>query len=714
MSLDLLTDLNPAQREAVLHGNGPLLLLAGAGSGKTRTITRRVAHLILNRGLHPQQLLAITFTNKAAKEMKERVLRWVPVPGLWICTFHSMCVRILRREIEPLGFGKEFSIYDTSDRDLLLKEILKEQNVDTQHYRPSQIGNIISGLKNRMVSAEKADEGGGYAEKLVARAYRRYQERMKDLNALDFDDLLLYTLEIFDKFSTVRDRYAEQFQYLMIDEFQDTNRVQYLLAKHLANQHRNLCCCGDPDQSIYKWRGADLNNILDFEKDFPDAIQVKLEQNYRSTKNVLGAAEAVIRNNRLRKPKTLWTENRPGELLTLLPCMDEEEEANEIAAQIRSLKASNRNYGDIAVFYRVNFLQRALEKALRQAAIPYQVVAGVEFFQRREIKDLVAFLQCLANPKDDLALLRIINAPPRGIGDSSKSLLESWARARGLSLVEALLSGDTPAEMASRASQSIKKFSQLLKSWMTLVDGAAAQALVRILEDTGYASYVGSLGGPEDLDRAENLEELVAYARDFDHRDPEGGVRGFLQEISLVANVDSMEDDQDRVTLMTLHSAKGLEFPVVFIAGVEEGLLPHSRSKDEEEELEEERRLFYVGMTRAKEKLLLTYARTRLHYGAGMTQQPSRFLSEIPEALVEKPPAPEKEWEFVPQEDVWQELPFQSGDLVRHEHFGVGKVSSIQGSGANARILVDFTRHGRKMLLLSYAKLTRAEPMTGL
>lgn len=708
---EILENLNEPQRQAVIHGEGPLLILAGAGSGKTRVITRRVAYLSLERGVDPRRILAITFTNKAAREMKERVLRWIPRGDLWISTFHAMGARILRMEIEALGYSRDFTIYDTYDRDVLLREILKGFALDTTRFRPAQVGASISGLKNRMVGPEEAAEGGGFLEQVVAKVYRSYQKKMRESNALDFDDLLLLTLELFEKHPQRRARYAERFEHLLIDEYQDTNRVQYLLARHLAGERKNLCACGDPDQSIYKWRGADVQNILDFEKDFGAAKIVKLEQNYRSTKTILSAAESVIRNNRARKAKTLWTENAEGDRVLLLGCTDDEEEAKEIAAQIRALHAHGMPYGEIAIFYRANFQQRALEAGLRSATIPYKVVAGVEFFERKEIKDCLAYLRVLANPRDDLSLERIANVPPRGLGEASFERLKTFAARESMSLLQAVSQAERVSDLGPKAKKSFLALAQMLEIFSRAAEGPAGAALDVVIAQTGYLEHVGDLGDPGDVERVENVEELLRYAKEYDLREPEGWLRGFLQEVSLVADADRMRDEGGGVSLMTLHSAKGLEFPAVFIAGCEEGLLPHARSVDERDGLEEERRLFYVGITRARQRLFLSYARSRMQFGAPTQQGPSRFLREIPESLFEgrEEEGEEESGGVGMGESAIDEGPvFHAGEIVRHAMFGEGKVLAMQGRGVNARVQIDFRRFGTKTLLVGYANLERA------
>jgi len=716
----LLTGLNPAQREAVVQGDGPLLILAGAGSGKTRVITRRIAWQVAARGAHPGSILAITFTNKAAGEMRSRIEALIDARGAWIGTFHAMCARILRREIELLvlpnekegGYTRDFTIYDTADRNSLLKDLIQRAGFDAQRFRPASVGAWISAEKNRC--HPPAESGGGIEEEMLARVRRDYEAAMRANNALDFDDLLLKVLELFDAQPGVRDVYAQRFRHVLVDEYQDTNRVQYLLMRHLAGYHGNLTVCGDPDQSIYGWRGADVRNILDFERDFPGAAVVRLEQNYRSTQTILDAAQALIQNNKRRKAKALWSERGAGEKLSLTECGDEDDEAREIVLSIRSLLARGARADQIAIFYRVNFMQRALERALRLASIPYQIVAGTEFYQRREIKDLIAYLRLAVNPSDDEAFRRAVQVPQRGIGDKSLEQLQQWALDRRLPLLRACRSSEARAAIRGRARAGLESFAALLDRLAPLAAAPALLALDVVLEETHYFEHLTRSGDPDAEDRQANVEELRTHAETYDRTQPEGGLRGFLQDIALVSDVDGFEENQPKVTLMTLHAAKGLEFPYVFIAGIEEMLLPHARAIDEgwDEQgdnagIEEERRLFYVGMTRAQDRLFLTHARVRRHFGSEQYGKPSRFLDEIPPSLIEGWGADGGEaatlGEYVPEEEAVERI--STGDLVEHDHFGRGRVEQLLGSGANARATVRFERAGSKQLLLQYARL---------
>lgn len=707
-SIDLLEGLNDAQRAAVEHVDGPLLILAGAGSGKTRVITRRIARLVQTGAARPYEILAITFTNKAAREMRERVEALVPEKGLWISTFHSMCARILRRSIEALGsFTRDFTIYDTADKTQLVKQILKDLQYDTKRFRPGMVAGWISEWKSsawaESVEAAGGDQIQGYEDEVFVRTRRLYEEQLVANNALDFDDLLIRTLQLFEKVPHVRDEYARRFRYVSVDEYQDTNRIQYRLTRHLAGYHGNLAVCGDPDQSIYAWRGADIRNIMDFERDWPGAKVVKLERNYRSCANVLKAAQAVIRNNTERKEKDLYTEEGDGATLVQLQARDENDEADAIAGHIAELRAAGVAYSEMAILYRVNFMQRALERGLRFAGIPYQVVGGVEFYKRREIRDLVAYLQLIVNPKADVAFARVANVPPRGIGEKSLAKLTSWARDRRVPLVRAAASDDALANIRGRAKGSLRAFADLLVHWAPLADMGAAEALHQVTQDTEYFAYLDN-DDPESQVRLDNVDELIAHAEAFDREFPDEKLRGFLQEISLVSEVDGLKDEAGEVALMTLHAAKGLEFDAVFIAGLEEELLPHFNA-DGDAGVEEERRLMYVGVTRARQRLFLTHTMMRNHFGEYVSRMPSRFLGEIPPELFGEEAEPESAEAALGEYDGGERFDLAVGDRVRHDHFGDGVVEDLIGSGANARTTVFFDRAGRRTLLLAYANL---------
>jgi DNA helicase-2/ATP-dependent DNA helicase PcrA len=719
----LLEGLNAAQRAAATHGEGPLLILAGAGSGKTRVITRRIGWLVATGRAAPHEILAITFTNKAAGEMRSRCEAFFPVKGLWISTFHAMGARILRREIEALtpaggaGWTRDFSIYDTYERNQLLKQIVKDLGYDVQRFRPGAIGAWISDTKNRagdtgdarrVRAAPKGPEGEVYAQ---VRA--RYDLALRESNALDFDDLLLKVLELFDTRQGVRDHYAWRFRYVLVDEYQDTNSVQYRLTRHLASAHGNLTVCGDPDQSIYGWRGADVGNILDFERDFGGAqavAVVRLERNYRSTEPILRAAQGLIRHNLGRKEKDLWSDRESPAKVQLLECADENDEAHEIVARIRALLAAGRRPDQVAIFYRVNFMQRTLERALRFAGVPYQIVGGVEFYERREVRDLVSYLRLMVNPRDEAACARVINVPSRGIGARSVEELGAWARERGLPLSAAAVSSEARELVKGKARRGLEEFAKLLAGLAPYADRPAAEALEAVLAATGYERHLAESGDPDALARQENVDELVAGAREYDRDEPQGGVRGYLQDVALVSDVDGFAEAEPRVTLMTLHSSKGLEFPVVFVAGLEEGMLPHALAVDEnaDEGVEEERRLLYVGMTRAMDALTLSYARMRMHFGETSWQVPSRFVAELPREWTEGLETTAEEADDGPvyvaeEEAACDEL--SAGQRVEHEHFGYGTVELVRGSGPRALVTVRFASAGTKVLLAQYAKL---------
>ncbi len=705
---DLLAGLNPAQREAVTHGEGPLLILAGAGSGKTRAITSRIAHLVLERGVRPSEVLAITFTNKAAGEMRERVDRLAVPRGAWVSTFHAMCARILRRDIEHLGaWTRDFTIYDTDDRQKLIRELIKAAGYDTTAYRPGDVGAFISERKNRGGGPEQGEDG--FTDQLFVRVEREYDATLRRNNALDFDDLLLKVVELFEAHPGVRDQYADAFRYLLVDEYQDTNRIQYRLLRHLTALRRNIAVCGDPDQSIYAWRGADIRNILDFERDFPGARVVRLEQNYRSTQTILDAAQAVIRHNTQRKEKELWSERGAGEKLSVIECADEDDEAREIALRIRALADEGRSHDEFAILYRANFLQRALERALRLTSIPYQIVAGTEFYQRREIKDLLAYLRILVNPSDNEACVRALGAPPRGVGDKSLEDLGSWAKDRRVSLVRACHSEEARGRIKGRAKAALVAFSGLLERLSLYASGPAEVALSALIEETAYFEHLARSAERDEVDREQNVQELLVHAAEYDAANPQGGVRGFLQDVALVSDADGFEEGVPKVALMTLHAAKGLEFPVVFIAGVEEDLLPHARSvAGSADAIEEERRLFYVGMTRAQEQLVLSSAVSRKLYGGDVYHRPSRFLEEIPRGLVQTVDDDADAlgaFEATPQAGETERLAI--GDLVEHDAFGRGRVEQLLGMGANARATVLFQGVGLKQLMLAYARLRK-------
>ena len=638
--MDTLTSLNPQQQAAVEHINGPMLILAGAGSGKTKVLTCRIAHL-LELGVSPYKILAITFTNKAAKEMRDRVDAMVgpAAKDVWLYTFHAFCARFLRREIEVLGTHKSnFAIYDAADQKNLLKSILKDMNLDEKRFPPAALQNAISNAKNQMQNASAfAKLAGDFFEQKAAEVYELYEKRLLANNAMDFDDLLMLTVKILAECPEVREKYQRRFSYIMIDEYQDTNRTQYLLTRYLAGDEGNLCVVGDADQSIYGWRGADIRNILDFEKDYPKAKLLKLEQNYRSTTVILDAANAVIENNTGRKPKKLWTKNAAGAAITYYNAMDERDEARFVVEQTQMLIRSGKfSYGDMAVLYRTNTQSRVFEEMLIKSGISYSMVGGVKFYDRKEIRDVMAYLKLLYNPYDALSLQRIINVPKRGIGQTTINKLQDYANARGISLFEVITNAAAVPGLSPRFIARLEEMSSLIFDLIAEVDTVPVEQLIDdVMHKTGYLEELQAERTPQSESRAENLQELISVAQDFlKDAGKEKTLAHFLEHVALVSDIDDAQLDTDKFTLMTLHSAKGLEFPVVFLAGMEEGLFPHSRSLMDDEQMEEERRLCYVGITRAKQILYLTGAKTRTIYGRTNYSVPSRFLEEIPEKLV--------------------------------------------------------------------------------
>ena len=638
--MDSLVNLNPQQQAAVEQINGPMLILAGAGSGKTKVLTCRIAHL-LELGVPPYKILAITFTNKAAKEMRSRVDAMVgpAAKDVWLYTFHAFCARFLRSEIDVLGTHKSnFAIYDAADQKSLLKSILKEMNLDEKRFPPAALQNAISNAKNQMQNAAAFSRlAGDFFEQKAAEVYVQYEKRLLANNAMDFDDLLMLTVKILEKFPEIREKYRQRFSYIMIDEYQDTNRTQYLLTRYLAGDDGNLCVVGDADQSIYGWRGADIRNILDFEQDYPKASLLKLEQNYRSTSVILDAANAVIENNTGRKPKKLWTKNPVGAAITYYNATDERDEARFVVEQAQMLIRSGRySYGDMAVLYRVNTQSRVFEEMLIKSGISYSMVGGVKFYDRKEIRDVIAYLKLLYNPYDTLSLLRIINVPKRGIGQTTVNKLQDHANAGGVSLFEVITNAAAVPGLSPRFIGKLEEMSSVLFDLIAEVDTVPVEQLIDdVMHRTGYLEELVAERTPQSESRAENLRELISVAQDFlKDEGEEKTLARFLEHVALVSDIDDARLDSDKFTLMTLHSAKGLEFPVVFLAGMEEGLFPHSRSWMDDEEMEEERRLCYVGITRAKQLLYLTSAASRTIYGRTEASEPSRFLEEIPDKLV--------------------------------------------------------------------------------
>ncbi|WP_418875432.1 ATP-dependent helicase, partial [[Ruminococcus] torques] len=637
--------LNKPQKEAVFHTEGPLLILAGAGSGKTRVLTHRIAYLIEEKGVNPWNILAITFTNKAAEEMRQRVdsLVGIGAESIWVSTFHSMCVRILRRYIDRLGYDNRFTIYDTDDQKTLMKEVCRKTDIDTKRFKERMLLSVISSAKNEMILPEEFElnAGGDFVQLKIAKVYKEYEAQMRANNALDFDDLLVKTVQLLETQPDVRENYQERFRYIMVDEYQDTNTVQFRLVSLLAGKYRNLCVVGDDDQSIYKFRGANIRNILDFEKEFSDAKVIKLEQNYRSVGNVLEVANSVIRNNKGRKEKTLWTDNEKGEKIRLRQFDTAYDEAQFIAEDIKDETAQGANYSDHAVLYRTNAQSRLLEEKFVAMNIPYKIVGGINFYSRREIKDVLSYLKTIDNGKDDLAVRRIINVPKRGIGLTTINRIQESAAARGIGFYDALSAPDLIPGIGRSASK-LDSFAALIEYFKgRSEESGVTDLLTEVIEKTGYTESLEA-DDPEELEaRVQNIDELVSKAAVYEESCSDRGERptlsGFLEEVALVADIDSVAEDRDYVILMTLHSAKGLEFPHVYLAGMEDGLFPSymSISGDDPEELEEERRLCYVGVTRAEEKLTLTCARMRLVRGERQYNSMSRFIKEMPSALID-------------------------------------------------------------------------------
>lgn len=726
-----LSELNPPQREAVLHTEGPLLILAGAGSGKTRVITHRIAYLIGECSVHPWNVLAVTFTNKAADEMRERVATLLGAEGLnvWVGTFHATCVKILRKNAQHLGLRSSFVIYDEGDQLALLRECIKALDLTERVIHPGVVRARISRAKNDLLTpAEFAAQAADYLEERVARVYYRYQAALQRSSALDFDDLLMETVRLFVDRPLIRGAYQERWRYIMVDEYQDTNHAQYQLIRLLAERHQNLAVVGDDDQSIYRWRGADLGNILDFERDYSAAKVIRLEQNYRSTQRILDAASSVIVRNRGRKVKRLWTENAVGEPVGFYHARDETDEAAFIVEAIKHLVVEE-GYGldDCAVFYRVNAQSRVLEDALRRVVIPYTIVGGLRFYERKEIRDLLAYLRVIANPADSVSFLRAVNVPARGIGRTTLDRLSEFAGGRGLSLWEACQAVEKEGFLSARQVKALQEFQALIQRCMARLPVLTVPDLVStLLDETGYVAQLEREGTPESLARIENLQELISAAQDFVQRSEDVSLPAFLDMVALLTDVDEgMKDARGKVTLMTLHMAKGLEFPVVLIAGMEEGVFPHARAYTDPEELEEERRLCYVGMTRAKRRLFLTAAVQRRLYGGESFNLPSRFLDEIAPELLQRMNLPTRSYasptmtshESADAAGLRYEMEvdgssfvdfYQPGIRVRHPEWGVGRIRERIGNGDDMKVVVSFPGIGTKKLKVKHAHLTRA------
>jgi len=706
-----LADLNPAQREAVLHTEGPLLVVAGAGSGKTRVLTHRVAHLIAAVGVQPNEILAITFTNKAAGEMRSRLEDLLPEVArrIWILTFHAACGRILRREAPRLGYKTNFTIYDQADQVRLVKQCLEELERDPKRFPAKGIHEHISAAKNQLIGpAEYRNRVDSFYDQTVAEVYDLYQRRLFAANAVDFDDLLMLTVDVLERFPEAKERWQKGFRYILVDEYQDTNHAQYRLLQLLAEKHRNVCVVGDPDQSIYAFRGADIRNILEFERDFGETTTIPLEQNYRSTNTILRAANAVISHNRERKPKNLWSDLGDGDPVRVLEVEDEHAEARFVAAELAGLVDQGVSGSEIAVFYRTNAQSRVLEDILVRQEIPYQVIGGPRFYERAEVKDLIAYLQVIDNPFDAVSLQRIANRPRRGIGDASLARLQTYADGHGLSLWEAL-GFPEEAGLGPAQARAVNAFRTLIQSLQAGALELAVDELVeRTLDRSGYRAALEAERTIEAQGRIENLQELVGVAQEYEASAPEPNLSTFLQEISLFSDQDALRDQQSLVTLMTLHNAKGLEFRAVFMIGMEEGVFPHSRSL-EENSLEEERRLAYVGMTRAKEWLTLTHASARALYGSRNYNLPSRFLDELPQDELHRERLRPTSWsnygtrqqKVAPRTDVPD---LSTGDNVRHGTLGEGVVTAIDAGGV---VTVRFADGVERRLILEYAPLER-------
>jgi DNA helicase-2/ATP-dependent DNA helicase PcrA len=727
----LFAALNPSQREAVAATEGPILVVAGAGSGKTRVLTYRIAHLIRDLGVAPDSILAITFTNKAADEMKARVGALVggAVRSMWVSTFHSACVRILRREASRLGYRSGFSIYDEADSLRLINLVLKDLDLDPKRFPPKAMKAVISKAKNELVDYESfADQGDGFFHEQVADVYRLYQQRLLGASAMDFDDLLMVTVELFGAFPDVLATYQERFRYVLVDEYQDTNRAQYVLVKQLTDSHRNLCVVGDSDQSIYRFRGADIRNIRDFEVDYPDARIIILDQNYRSTETILDAANSVISNNTKRTPKNLWSDRGRGLPIVRFEAEDEHDEAGYIADEVERLQGEGFNLSDVAVFYRTNAMSRVVEDVLVRRGVPYTVVGSVKFYDRKEIKDAIAYLRAVVNPEDEVSLKRIINEPRRGIGDTTIAHVDRFSQARRVSFAEGLRLAREIPQLNARAQTAISEFVVIMDRLRDVAEEEGVEsAVTAVLSLTDMLAALEAEQTIEAMGRVENLRELVGVAAEFESSN-EGAVIGdeefdsidnlrrleiFLESTALVADIDEWEEGAGAVTLMTLHTAKGLEFPAVFIVGMEDGVFPHMRSLGDPGELEEERRLAYVGITRAQDRLYLSSAWSRMLFGGSNYNPPSRFLTEIPDGLMDKAgkrarrTASERAASVGPRTTV-SAGQIGPGDRVRHDKWGLGTVREVVGTGEMAEAEIMFDTQGKKRLLLAWAPLEPA------
>ncbi|WP_425440907.1 DNA helicase PcrA [Sediminibacillus halophilus] len=734
---DLLKGLNEEQRRAVTHTEGPLLIMAGAGSGKTRALTHRIAYLLGEKEVSPRSILAITFTNKAAREMKDRVYQLVGPDGanIWVSTFHSMCVRILRRDIDRIGINSNFSILDSSDQLSVIKQILKDLNIDPKKFEPRAMLGAISSAKNELVTPDEYSKTvGSFYEKQIAEVYERYQKTLRKNQSLDFDDLIMQTINLFDRVPEVLEYYQRRFQYIHVDEYQDTNHAQYYLVKQLADRYQNLCVVGDSDQSIYRWRGADIQNILSFEKDYPNATTVMLEQNYRSTKSILDAANTVIKNNSGRKPKNLWTENNEGSRIRYYQAATEQDEGLFVADKVEEfISSGDYTYKDIAILYRTNAQSRSIEETFVKANIPYQIVGGTKFYDRKEIKDMLAYLRLIANPDDDLSFARVVNEPKRGVGKTSLEKLQAYAAEHGISLYTAVQEVDFTG-VSAKAAKSLSEFGALIRNWTKQQEFLSATDMVeQVLKGTGYEEMLKNERSIEAQSRLENLEEFKTVTKHFEENSEDKTLIAFLTDLALIADIDKVDEDpmgDNKIVLMTLHAAKGLEFPVVFLIGMEENVFPHSRSIMDDEEMEEERRLAYVGITRAEKQLFLTHAKMRTLYGRTNMNPVSRFINEIPEELMEgleeakqapfgfgptqsKPDpfaAPKRSAKKInrPATTGGESIGWQPGDKANHKKWGQGTVVKVHGEGEAMELDIAFPAPtGIKRLLAKFAPITK-------
>lgn len=733
ISEQLLSGLNDRQKEAVKLTEGPVLIMAGAGSGKTRVLTHRIAYLMAEKQVAPWNILAITFTNKAAREMKERIeaLLGPGAEDIWIATFHSMCVRILRRDIDRIGINRNFSILDTSDQLSVIKSILKERNLDPKKYDPRAILGSISSAKNELITPEEyAKTAGGAWEQIVSDVYTDYQKKLLKNQALDFDDLIMSTIQLFRRVPEVLEYYQRKFQYIHVDEYQDTNRAQYMLVKMLAARFQNLCVVGDSDQSIYRWRGADIANILSFEKDYPSANVILLEQNYRSTKRILKAANEVIQNNINRKPKNLWTENPEGQKITYYRADSEHGEAQFVAGKIQELvQSGKRKYSDIAILYRTNAQSRVMEEVLLKSNIEYNIVGGIKFYDRKEIKDILAYLRVVANPDDDISLERIINVPKRGVGATSVSRIQEYAAEHGLSLFQAIEEIEQIG-LGARVVNALVSFRDMIRNFNAMQDYLSVTELVEeLLDKSGYREMLKAEKTLEAQSRLENIDEFLSVTQSFERQSEDKSLIAFLTDLALIADIDQLDQEEettkDAVVLMTLHSAKGLEFPVVFLIGMEEGVFPHSRSLMDEAEMEEERRLAYVGITRAEEELYLTNAEMRTLFGRTNMNPESRFIEEIPDELIENihserkntipftrrtTPSFRASSKPILTKTGGDSVDWAVGDKAEHKKWGIGTVVSVKGSGEDKELDIAFPSPvGIKRLLAKFAPIQKVQ-----